>query len=386
MGYFWHITGTFTHTRFRLLAPHSFIGHLTEILGSMKEGVGVSSCEMEGLVGGIVVQPSISRVAQGFLPVTPITDWMQMQMNVDNVPAQELAVQPVNLTNSTLFLDFGGSTVDGHQYVTSLLKCESPEEVVNWGVKNTGARDAAVQALYAMEAGSAGEYISKTAGSIGTVSYQLQRHEHEISVNQHMGIENKVAIGEIQEDIKTERGTLRAYQKFVVDLETDVKTVQEGLQSLKNKTDLSNVLGEKTEKVQGRSTMLQDNLEDLRDQNEMMKREIKVQKLVLQNVVKMVTGKDDDEIDQVRSLKSTRPQNVANHGSVDQSAALGCNEALSFTCRHNFLTFQNAQSMSDHPLKKHSYVWKINSAGEAGEMLRCIITRAYVVDLDLCRT
>lgn len=258
----------------------------------MKEGVGVSSCEMEGLVGGIVVQPSIPRVAQGFLPVTPITDWMQMQMNVDNAPAQELAIQPVNLANSTLFLDFGGSTDEGRQYVTSLLKCESTEEVVNWGVKNTGARDAAVQALYAMEAGSAGEYISKTAGSIGTVSYQLQRHEHEISVNQHMGIENKVAIDEMQEDIKTERGTLRAYQKFVVDLDKDVKTiqkdvktVQEGLRTLKNETELSDVLGEKKDEAQGRPTTLQDSLKDLRDQNEMLKRELKVQHLVLKDII-----------------------------------------------------------------------------------------------------
>lgn len=337
----------------------------------MKEGVGVSSCEMEGLVGGIVVQPSIPRVAQGFLPVTPITDWMQMQMNVDNAPAQELAVQPVSLANSTLFLDFGGSTDEGRQYVTSLLKCESAEEVVNWGVKNTGARDAAVQALYAMKAGSAGEYISKTAGSIGTVSYQLQRHEHEISVNQHMGIENKVAIDEMQEDIKTERGTLRAYQKFVVDLDKDVKiiqkdfkTVQECLRSLKNETELSDVLGEKKEEAQGRSTMLQNNLKQLRDQNEMMKQEIKLQHLVLQNLVKMVTGKDDDEIDQVTFPKSTRPQNVAKHVSVDQSAALGGNEALSFTCRHTFLGFQNAQSMSGHPMKNHLSVSRIHSAGE----------------------
>lgn len=36
-------------------------------------------------------------------------------------------------------------------------------------------------------------------------------------------------------------------------------------------------------------------------------------------------------------------------------------------------------------MKKYSSVWRVNSAGEEGEMLRCIITRAYGVDLDLRR-
>lgn len=344
----------------------------------MKEGVGVSSCEMEGLVGGIAVQPSIPRVAQSFLPVTPITDWMQMQMNIDNPPVQELAVQPANQPTSTLFLDFGGFNEDGKQYVTSLLKCESPEELVQWTENTTGTRDATSQALDAVEARSVGEYVSKTAGSIGTVNYQLQCHEHEISVNQYMSIENKNAIGEIRDDIKTERGNLRAHQRFLADLDKDIKTlqvdfkalqkdvkiIQEDMKSFKNKFEVSKVLGKKKEEIQDSSTMPQDNLKSLEDLTEMMKQEMKIQHLVFQSIIKKVTGKDDDEIEQVWLPESTRSQNVAKHVSVDQPAALGGNEALSFTCCHTVLTFQNAQSMFDHPTREFSSVWRAQFVGE----------------------
>lgn len=64
----WGTVGTLlalshTHASIFWLPTHhwSFDGNP----GPMKEGVGVSSCEMEGLVGGIAVQHSISRLYRG---------------------------------------------------------------------------------------------------------------------------------------------------------------------------------------------------------------------------------------------------------------------------------------------------------------------------------
>lgn len=261
-----------------------------------------------------------------------------MQMNVDDAPAQEFAIQPANQPTSTLFLDFGGTTDDGHQYVTSLLKCKTLEGVAEWSEENTGSRDATDQALKAIQATSAGEYASKTAGSIGTVNFQLQRHEHEIMVNEHMGNENKIAIDQMREDIKTERGNLRACQKFVAGFEKDVKTIHKDFKTVQNdlKAVQNNVEAIQEEfKFFRRATSVQS--ESVQAQFEMMNQEIKIQSLVLQSIAKSVTGKDDEEMKQVSFPKSTRPQNVTKDISVDQPAALGGSPALIFTCRHTVL-------------------------------------------------
>lgn len=277
---------------------------------------------------------------------------MQMQMNVDDAPVQELAIQPANQPTSTLFLDFGGTTDDGHQYVTSLLKCQTLQDVAEWSEENTGKRNATDQALKAIQATSAGEYASKTAGSIGTVNFQLQRHEHEIMVNEHMGNEHKIAIDQMREDIKTERGNLRACQQFVAGFEKDVKaiqkdfkTIQKDLKTAQNdlkivqndfKAVQNNVEAFQEEfKFFRRATEVQS--ESIQAQFGMMNQEIKIQSLVLQSIAKSVTGKDDEEMKQVSFPKSTRSQNVTKDISVDQPAALGGSPALIFTCRHTVL-------------------------------------------------
>lgn len=291
----------------------------------------MSSCEMKGLVGSIVVSLSISRVAQGFLPVTPIADWMQMQMNIDNSPAQELIIQPANQPAPTLFLDFTGSTDDGQQYVTSILQCENPEDIVKWGVEHTGAHDATVQALSAMEATSAGEYVSKTVGSIGTVNHQLQRHEHEILVNEHLGTENKLAVDGIREDIKTERGNLRACQRFVADLDKDVKIIQMDAKTvekdIKNVQDNFKTVQNDVKIVQNSFEAIQQELKSrqketevlkmLQDQNEMLKQEVKIHGLILESILKKVSSGDDEEIQQVSFPNGTPSQHVANDAPVD---------------------------------------------------------------------
>lgn len=200
---------------------------------------------------------------------------MQMQMNVDNPPVQELAVQPANLPTSTLFLDFGGVTDEGEQYVKSILKCENLEQLVKWAEDKTNAQDAADQALRAVEARSAGEYISKTAGSIGTVNYQLQRHEHEIGVNEYMGIENQAAICQIREDIKTERGNLRAYQKFTSGLDKDVKALQKDVKVLQKAAEkpqeTKEALQQQDEKLQQPHQKVQEQYEKLQEEHEKLK-------------------------------------------------------------------------------------------------------------------
>ncbi|KAI7783367.1 hypothetical protein LA080_011928 [Diaporthe eres] len=224
---------------------------------------------------------------------------IEMQMNVDNAAEHDLAIQPAIQPTSTLFLDFGGSTDDGQQFVTSLLKCESLEAVAEWGKENTGSWDATDQALNAIEATSAGEYASKTAGSIGTVNFQLQRHEHEIMVNEHMGNENKIAIDQMREDIKTERGNVRACQKFVADFEKDLKTLQKDVKTVQNdfKALQNNVEAMQEEfSIFRRATEVHS--ENVQEQLEMMNQENKIQSLVLQSLAKSVTGKDDEETKQ----------------------------------------------------------------------------------------
>ncbi|KAK7707979.1 hypothetical protein SLS64_006801 [Diaporthe eres] len=206
---------------------------------------------------------------------------VEMQMNIDNAAEQELAIQPANQLTSTLFLDFGGSTDDGQHK------------------ENTGSWDATDQAFNAIEATSAGEYASKTAGSIGTVNFQLQRHEHEIMVNEHMGNENRIAIDQMREDIKTERGNVRACQKFVADFEKDLKTLQNNVETMQEEFKLFRRATEvHSEKVQ--------------KQFEVMNHENKIQSLVLQSIAKSVTGKDDEEMEQASFPKSTRSQNWIN--------------------------------------------------------------------------
>ncbi|KKY33393.1 hypothetical protein UCDDA912_g06616 [Diaporthe ampelina] len=206
-------------------------------------------------------------------------DFHLCRLNLDNVPVQELITQPFNQPISTLFLDVRGSTDDGQQY----------------GVEHIGAEDATVQALNAMEAGSAGEYISKTVGSIGTVNHQLWRHEHEILVNEHLGIENKVAVGEILEDIKTKRGNLWGCQKFVVGLDKDVKTIHLDGCAKNVQKDVKTVQNN-FEAVQQE---LKTKIKMLQDQKEMVWQEIQVQRFLIQSTFKKTTGGDDDEIDQI---------------------------------------------------------------------------------------
>lgn len=277
---------------------------------------------------------------------------MQMQMNVDNSPAQELAIQPAQQLTSTLFLDFGGSTDDGQQFVTSLLKCESLEDVAEWGKANTGSRDATDQALNAIEATSAGEYASKTAGSIGTVNFQLQRHEHEIMVNEHMGNENKIAIDQMREDIKTERGNVRACQKFVADFEKDLKTLQNNVETMQEEFKLFRRATEvHSEKVQ--------------KQFEVMNQENKIQSLVLQSLAKSVTGKDDEEMEQASFPKSTRSQNVTNKNlSGSTSCAWRQSSSELHVSPHCPSHLSNAQSMSGHPTKKTASVWGAQATGQ----------------------
>lgn len=188
---------------------------------------------------------------------------MQMDL-VDNSPAQDLPMQPANLTASpTLFLNFGGSSDNGQQYVTSLLECDSNEDVFKWGKENTGAQNATVQALNAIEAGSAGEYVSKTASSIGNVNYHLERHEHGIMVNEHREIKNDVAIGHMQEDIETERGNLRACQRFVVGHDEAIKRHDNDIKALQETVE---TLLKANEKLNEKNGKLQDEIEKLQRQ------------------------------------------------------------------------------------------------------------------------
>lgn len=213
-----------------------------------------------------------------------------------------------------MFLDSGGFTDDGKQYVTSLLKCESAEELVQWAENTTGVRDAAVQAIYAVDSRSAGEYMSKTAGSIGTVNYQLQCHAHEISANE-------AAIDEMRDDIKTERGNLRANQRFLVGLDKDVKALQKGFKTIQNATEkpqetkeqqqqLDQKLQQLHQKVQKEYENLRekhDNLQEkhevmqqeMQQEHEMVQQELQAQQLLIHHALKKITRGQDDEARQV---------------------------------------------------------------------------------------
>lgn len=221
-----------------------------------------------------------------------------MQMNTEDTPAQDPVVQVVaTKPTTTLHLDFGGVTDDGQQFVTSILQCGNPAEIAQWVEDNTGETDAHAQALVAIQANSTGEYASKTVGSIGTVNYQLQQHEHEIAVLMGQGIKNEKAVvdvaKDIREEIEAERGNVTFCRRTLVDFEKQLK-------------------GE-TKARQDEIKTLKDEIKTLRDANETLQKEMKAQYLVMQNVVKKVTGEGDNEITQASPPRSYPQEQFFSH-------------------------------------------------------------------------
>lgn len=153
----------------------------------------------------------------GFLPVTTIADWMQMQIQ----PQQQ---QAATTPGATLFSD-----------LIELRDSETAENIQNWALSKTGQETPGGQALAALDAQNLNDHAGITIASISGLDSQFQHLGDDTGkLERIIGDLDKKVTGS-QKDIRDHAIQLHILrQDHIRDLKQKIEQLQQKVQKLQH--------------------------------------------------------------------------------------------------------------------------------------------------------
>lgn len=241
------------------------------------------------------------RTIIGFLPVTFVADWMQMQISFDHPAPQAPGLDDTDLLPATIF---GPSTnLANNPNIASFMACQDHDDIQELMGHMAAETTAAGQVTAAILADNPADYMVLMAGGVSCVERHTREHEREIGVLQHISHETGERLTDAEDRILSEEGNVRGLRQAIM-------AMQKKIDALEAKADLQ------TSQLRSQASELQ-----------ALHQKSQVSSVVIEALVRLANV-DHDQVSTLHRVDSGRMTLTHHRLAVHERHPLASNEYL----------------------------------------------------------